>query len=70
MPSQRMHLENPFPIHTPPERENLVGLLNQRYQKLVFCQYQNILVKIIFFGDIIFRPEDSLFLKPTRQGHS
>jgi len=28
------------PSTTPLERENIVGLLNQRYQKGAFCQYQ------------------------------
>jgi len=37
-------------LHPPPplERENLLGLLNRKYQMGVFCQYQNGIVKIIF----------------------
>jgi hypothetical protein len=36
------------PSTTPLERENLLGLLNQKYQKRAFCQYQKRIVKIIF----------------------
>jgi hypothetical protein len=42
--------QSPFSIHHPLRKEKvLLGLLNQKYIKSIFCQYKNEIVKSIFF---------------------